>query len=90
MLHLSRAARVPLIAANDAHYHARRRRPLHDVLTAVRHGCTVAELGERRFANAERHLKSPAEMLELFSDRPEAVTRTAEVANGPATPSGSN
>jgi error-prone DNA polymerase len=50
------------------------------VLTAVRHGCTVAELGDRRFANAERHLKSPAEMLELFSDYPDAVLRTAEVA----------
>src|SRR5262249_3287626 len=53
MLHLRRAARVPLIAANDPHHPARRRRPLHDVLTAVRHGCTVAELGDRRFANAE-------------------------------------
>ena len=35
----------------------RRVRPLQDVLTATRHGCTVAELGHRRFPNAERHLR---------------------------------
>jgi error-prone DNA polymerase len=81
MQQLALAADVPLIAANDVHYHVPQRRPLHDVLTAVRHGCTVAELGNHRFPNGERHLKSPAEMLELFADCPDAVTRTAEVAD---------
>jgi len=81
MRRLAREAGLPLVAANDVHYHVRRRRPLHDVLTAVRHGCTVAELGERRFANAERRLKSPATMLALFADCPDAVARTAEVAD---------
>jgi mono/diheme cytochrome c family protein len=33
------------------------------------------------FANAERHLKSPAEMRELFADCPDAVARTVEVAD---------
>jgi error-prone DNA polymerase len=74
-------ARVPLVAANDVHYHLPRRRPLHDVLTATRHGCTVAELGDRRFPNAERHLKSPEEIRDLFADVPNAVTRTREVAD---------
>jgi error-prone DNA polymerase len=63
---LADKARLPLIAANDVHYHVAERRPLHDVLTAIRHRCTVAELGERLFANAERHLKSPEEICELF------------------------
>src|SRR5439155_20044012 len=62
---LAREARVPLVAANDVHYHVPRRRPLHDVLTAIRHRCTVADLGARRFLNAERHLKSPEEMRDL-------------------------
>jgi error-prone DNA polymerase len=81
MMQIAREARLPLVAANDVHYHAPFRRPLHDVLTAVRHGCTVAELGEHRFANAERHLKSPAEMRELFADCPVAVVRTVEIAD---------
>jgi error-prone DNA polymerase len=27
---------VPLVAVGDVHYHIRNRRPLHDVLTAIR------------------------------------------------------
>jgi len=38
---------------------------LADVLTATRHGCTVADAGELLFPNASRHLKSPEEMREL-------------------------
>src|SRR5262249_51654986 len=79
-LELSRRLRMPLIAVNDVHYHVPERRPLHDVLTAIRHGVTVAELGARRFANAERHLKSPAEMAALFGRCPQALARTLELA----------
>jgi error-prone DNA polymerase len=77
---ISKKTRVPLLAANDVHYHVRQRQLLQDVLSAVRLGCTVAELGKHRFANAERHLKSAAEMSELFADCPEAVAGTLEVA----------
>jgi len=80
MMRRAEAAGLPLVAANDVHYHVAERRPLQDVLTAIRHGCMVAELGDRIFPNAERHLKSPAEMLELFADCPDAVARTVEVA----------
>jgi error-prone DNA polymerase len=80
MLRQARDARLPVVAANDVHYHVASRRPLQDVLTAVRHGCTVAELGDRVFPNADRHLKPPAVMAERFADVPGAVTRTAEVA----------
>ncbi|HUG93047.1 MAG TPA: PHP domain-containing protein, partial [Planctomycetaceae bacterium] len=76
----ARAARVPLVAANDVHYHEPERRFLHDVLTAIRHGCTVAELGERGFANAERYLKPPETMAALFAECPDAIARTLEIA----------
>lgn len=78
---LTTNAQVPLVAANDVHYHLPRRRPLHDVLTAIRHGCSVAELGNRRFPNAERHLKSPEDIRDLFADAPDAIARTVEIAN---------
>jgi error-prone DNA polymerase len=80
MAQTARQARAPLVAANGVHYHVAERRFLQDVLTAIRHGCSVAELGERIFPNGERHLKSPAEMAELFADCPEAIARTVEVA----------
>ncbi len=78
---LAAQARLPLVAANDVHYHVPERRVLADVLAATRQRMTVAEAGPRGFANAERHLKSPAEMAELFADYPEAIARTAEIAD---------
>ncbi len=77
---LSTQLKVPLVAANDVHCHVRERQPLQDVLTAIRCGCSVAELGERRFPNAERHLKSANEIRVLFQDCPAAVARTLEIA----------
>jgi error-prone DNA polymerase len=78
---LARRARVPLVASNDVHYHAPNRRPLHDVLTAVRHGLTVADLGALRFPNGERYLKSPTQMAELFARFPRALREGAELAD---------
>src|SRR5690606_14453923 len=71
---------TPLVATNDVHMHAPERRPLQDVLTCIREHCTLDEAGYRLFANAERHLKPPAEMARLFADHPDAVTRTVEIA----------
>ncbi|HMP02439.1 MAG TPA: error-prone DNA polymerase [Gemmatales bacterium] len=77
----SRTARLPLLAVNDVLYHVPRRRPLHDVLTALRHHTTVAELGAHRPPNGQRHLKSAATMAELFALCPTAVARTVELAD---------
>ena len=71
---------VPLVAVNDVHYHDAARRPLHDVLVAVRAGTTVAEAGFRLFPNAERRLKDPAEMAARFARAPEALARSVDVA----------
>ncbi|MEP9404187.1 error-prone DNA polymerase [Sphingomonas sp. VNH70] len=64
---------VPLLATNDALYAEPAQRRLHDVLTCIREGTTIAAAGRTLAANAERHLKSPAEMARLFRDCPQAV-----------------
>ncbi len=73
-------AGVPLVAVNDVLYHSPERRPLQDVLTAVRLGCTVAQAGRNLAANAERHLKDPAEMVRLFKEYPDAIAETLVIA----------
>jgi error-prone DNA polymerase len=75
------AARVPLVAAGDVHYHDAGRRYLQDVLTAIRTKTTVAELGSIRFPNSERRLRGLNEILSLYTRCPAAVTLTAEVAD---------
>ena len=78
---LAQAARVPLVATNDVLYHDPARRSLQDVLTCIRHTCTIGEAGFRLARNAERHLKSAAEMARLFAAHPEAIANTIELAN---------
>ncbi len=78
---LARESRVPLVAINDVHYHVAERRPLQDVLTCIRHGCTIEQAGLRLAANAERHLKPPEEMARLFAAYSEAMARTIEIAD---------
>jgi len=70
-----------LVATNDVHFHAAERRPLQDVLTCIRAGCTIHDAGLRLFANAERHLKPPEEMARLFRARPDALLRTLEIVD---------
>ena len=78
---LSKRIGAPMVATGDVLYHGPERRPLQDVLTCIREGCTLAEAGFRLEANAERHLKSPAEMARLFRHWPDAVERSADIAD---------
>ena len=78
---LAAAHHTPLVATNDVHAHCAERRPLQDVLTCIRARCTIHDAGYRLFANAERHLKAPAEMARLFRRHPEAVARTIAIAD---------
>ena len=78
---LAKRTGAPLLATNDVHYHRPERRPLQDVLTAVREHVTVAEAGWRLAANAERHLKDGAEIARLFRGHEEAVARSLEAAS---------
>lgn len=71
---------APLLATNDVHYHDPKRRPLQDILTCIRHGCTIDEAGFRLFPHGERFLKRPDEMARLFADHPEAIARTVQIA----------
>ncbi len=78
---LSRRLRIPMLATNDVHYHVPERRFLQDVLTCVREGCTIADAGERLFANSERHLKPIEDMRRLFADYPKALANTVELSD---------
>ena len=69
---------LPIVATGDAHMHVRARRPLQDVLTAVRHHCTVAEAGWRLFQNAERHLRPRHALARLY--QPQWMAESVRIA----------
>ncbi len=71
---------LPMVACGDVLMHHARRRRLADVLTCLREGCTIDTIGARALPNAERRLRSPAEMARIFADHPAALRRTQEIA----------
>src|SRR6056297_224759 len=71
---------LPTLAAAAPVMHHGRRRRLADVLTAIRQGRRVRELGRGALANAEARLRSSAEMRRIFGAHAAAVERAADLA----------
>ncbi len=77
---LARGLGLPTVASARPLMHAAARRRLADVLTAIRTGLRVDELGRSALANDEQRLRSEAEMLALFAGHEAAVHRSGEIA----------
>ncbi|HUF80975.1 MAG TPA: error-prone DNA polymerase, partial [Burkholderiales bacterium] len=73
-----RSSGLPLVATGDVHMHVRSRRPLQDVLTAIRLGVPVQQAGYALHPNAERHLRHPVRLARLYP--PELLAETLRVA----------
>jgi len=80
LIELSRKLGVGVVATNNVHYHAPERRRLQDALVAVRHNQTLEETHRERRPNGQFYLKSPAKMVELFRECPEAIETTLRIA----------
>ncbi|MDD2743107.1 MAG: error-prone DNA polymerase [Rhodocyclaceae bacterium] len=75
---LSTASGLPLAASGDVHMHVRARRPIQDVLTALRLKTTVFEAGYALFPNGERHLRSRLRLSRIYP--PETLAETLKIA----------
>jgi DNA-directed DNA polymerase III PolC len=71
---------TPLVAAAEPLMHHAARRRLVDVLSCIRERRTIDAIGRAALANAERRLRSEAEMLRLFAGHEAAVRRAGEIA----------
>jgi error-prone DNA polymerase len=69
---------VPLVAAGDVHMHSRSRKPLQDVLTAIRLRRPVPECGLQLQPNAEAHLRTRVRLGGLYPAK--LLQATLEVA----------
>ncbi|MBN1836049.1 MAG: error-prone DNA polymerase [Spirochaetales bacterium] len=71
---------IPVAAGTEVLYHDPARRRLQDVLTCIRHNCTLDRAGTRLRLNDQHGLRSPEEFLDLYREDPEAIERTLEIA----------
>ncbi|ODT15329.1 MAG: DNA polymerase III subunit alpha [Mesorhizobium sp. SCN 65-12] len=70
---------LPLVATNEAFFLVREDYEAHDALIAIAEGSVVAADNRRRLS-ADNFLRGQAEMSRLFSDLPEAIDNTVEIA----------
>ncbi|MDE2159302.1 MAG: error-prone DNA polymerase, partial [Burkholderiales bacterium] len=75
---VSELTAIPLVAAGDAHFHVRSRKPLQDVLTAIRVGKPLTACGLDLQPNAERHLRTRLRLAQTYAA--DLLAQTLEVA----------
>jgi error-prone DNA polymerase len=75
---LGQRSALPLVAAGDVHMHVRSRKPLQDVLTAIRLGVPVHAAGDALHPNVERHLRRLSHLASVYP--PELLAATVHIA----------
>ncbi|MGX6648032.1 DNA polymerase III subunit alpha [Maricaulaceae bacterium MS644] len=70
---------LPLVATNEPYFVTADRYGAHDALLCIAEGAYVSQ-SDRRQVTPEHYFKSAAEMAERFSDLPEAIEATVEIA----------
>ncbi|MDF3180433.1 DNA polymerase III subunit alpha, partial [Mesorhizobium sp. P17.1] len=78
-LDLAYTHELPLVATNEAFFSKREDYEAHDALIAIAEGSVVAADNRRRLS-PDNFLRGQAEMARLFSDLPEAIDNTVEIA----------
>ncbi len=80
LTHLASQLGIPTIASATPLMHHGARRRLTDVLTCIRLGLKVEDLGTQAQANSEQRLRGESEMRRIFAGFEDAVDRSMEVA----------
>jgi DNA polymerase III subunit alpha len=71
---------VPVVATNDVRFLKPDDFESHEARVCIHEGALLADAGRRRRYTQQQYLRSPREMAELFSDVPEALANSVEIA----------
>jgi error-prone DNA polymerase len=77
---LAGTLQLPLLATNGVRYATAVEREILDVFTCIRNHSKLETAGRLLERNDERQLRSTEEMVQLFSDLPEAIHNTGELS----------
>lgn len=81
LLHLAKKYRIKTIATNDSHYLDQQDADNHDTLLCVNTGKFKTDQGRFMFPSKDFYFKTQDEMKSLFTDIPEALDNTLEIAS---------
>jgi len=80
LVRLSRETGIPLVATNDCHYLTQADARAQEVLLCIQTGKTISDPQRMKFATDQFYFKTAAEMAQVFRELPDAVERTATIA----------
>ncbi|MBS1851149.1 MAG: error-prone DNA polymerase [Acidobacteria bacterium] len=80
-IQLARELRLPLLATNGVLYATPEERRIADVFACLKHKRRLDTAGRLLCPNAQRQVRSAAEMQALFQDLPEAIAQTSELSS---------
>ena len=63
---MAEALDIPMLACGDVQMHHPRRKPLHDIITAIRYNTRIDQLGRKRLSNSQHHLRSLKQLQRLY------------------------
>ena len=75
---LAQELAIPMVACGDVRMHTARRKPLHDVFTALHHNTSIDQLGTRRLGNSQQHLRALDKLERLYP--PALLDETLHIA----------
>ncbi len=81
LIKIAKETNTPLVATNDCHFLEKAESAAHDALLCIQTGKVVTDQKRLKMESDEFYVKTPGEMLEIFSDIPYAVANSCDIAS---------
>ena len=81
LVRLSHETGIPLVATNDCHYLTHADAHAQEVLLCIQTGKTMSDGSRMRFQTDQFYFKTAQEMAKVFGELPDALERTAAIAD---------
>src|SRR5580700_12303215 len=80
LLKLEKELGLPLVATNDSHYLCEDDSHAQDVMVCIQTGKSINDANRLKFDGTQFYVKNHDEMLRVFKDSPDVLSRTLDIA----------
>jgi DNA polymerase III subunit alpha len=80
LFQLEKDLELPMVATNDSHYLCEDDAHAQDVMLCIQTGKSIQETNRMKFEGTQFYVKNGDEMLRVFKDSPEVLSRTLDIA----------
>jgi DNA polymerase III subunit alpha len=81
LFELSKKKGIPCFCSADCHYEHSNDRYAHEVMLAIQTGTTMDDPKRMTFGECRAHMRTTAEMQEIFKDKEDILWRSGEIAD---------